>query len=80
MVRSGDAGTAIFVVSCIMLASTRFSPSCKKAVPMNENKPRPRRSYPEIYEKLIPIILIVIVAAIVVISIAALAVAFRLFP
>ena len=47
---------------------------------MNENKPRPRRSYPEIYEKLIPIILIVIVAAIVVISIAALAVAFRLFP
>ena len=64
----------------VIMPFAPFSPSCKKAAPMAENKPRPRRSYPEIYEKLIPMILIVIVAAIVVISIAALAVAFRLFP
>ncbi len=47
---------------------------------MADNKPRPRRSYPAVYEKLIPVILIIIVTAFAVISIAALAVAFRFFP
>jgi hypothetical protein len=47
---------------------------------MPDNKPRPRRSYPEAYEKLIPITLIVMVIAVVIILIAALLVVLRVIP
>jgi hypothetical protein len=46
----------------------------------NDQRPSTERKYPELYEKLIPVALGVIVVAIVVLLIVAIAVVFGLFP
>ena len=47
---------------------------------MTDSKPPARRSYPDVYEKVIPIALGIIVAAIIVILLIVFAVALRLVP
>jgi hypothetical protein len=47
---------------------------------MTDNKPPARRSYPNVYEKLIPIALGIIVAATVAVLLVVFAVALRLVP
>lgn len=47
---------------------------------MTDGKPPARKSYPEVYEKLIPIALGVIVVAIIVVLLVVFAVALRLVP
>jgi hypothetical protein len=47
---------------------------------MSENKPTPKRSYPSVYEKFVPIALGIIGFAILVLIIIAILVALGLFP
>ena len=47
---------------------------------MADSKPPTRRSYPDVYEKLIPVALGIIVAAILVVLLIVFAVALRLVP
>ena len=46
----------------------------------NDQRPSTERKYPELYEKLIPVALVVIIVAIVVLFFVAIAVALGLFP